>query len=53
MSGIKTFSTALSFYVEERTFPNVFFFQRLMMEFVSTRQRGDDFCLTLGIGGFY
>ena len=53
MSGIKTFSTGFSVHVEERIIPRFFLYQKFLMEFVTKKQRGDDFCFVLGVGGYY
>jgi tetratricopeptide (TPR) repeat protein len=53
MSGIKTFSTAVSCYVEERVVPRFFLFQKLSAEIVGKKARGNDFCMTFGVGGYY
>lgn len=53
MSGIKTFSTAFSCYVEERIIPRFFLFQKASVEIVGKKSRGNDFCLTFGFGGYY
>jgi tetratricopeptide (TPR) repeat protein len=53
MSGVKTFSTAFSCYVEERIIPRFFLFQKISAEIVGKKSRGNDFCITFGIGGYY
>jgi len=53
LSGIKTFSTGFSIYVEEHPIPHLYFYQKVYAEFVRANQRANDFCLTIGVGGTY
>ncbi|MGL4370529.1 MAG: tetratricopeptide repeat protein [Spirochaetota bacterium] len=52
-SGVQTFSTVFSVYIEEQVIPHMFLYQKVSVEMVSKSQRANDFCLQLGIGGTY
>ncbi len=53
ISGFETYGHILSVGVQEDVHKNVFFYQKIIVEFVPPSQYGHDFCLQLGFGGAY